>query len=201
MAVTISYELPATALPSQDPPYPVVATLTIVQTAAGVQFTLDPNEASPGYGGSSFVERVDIAYAGDPLTDADFLQVSGTVGDFEFEANPNNVDAGYAAELYHFTVDFPSSPADRLLPGGSSTWTILGASLADFTGTFATANNKPSPIYSVISWIFFVSSGSAGPLCRAMALVMSPCSLIFPAMNACIAACGLASTIIALAVS
>jgi hypothetical protein len=55
--------------------------------------------------------------------------------------------------------------------------------------------------YSVISWIFLVSSGSGGPLCSAMALVMSPCSLILPAMNACMAACGLASTIIALAVS
>ena len=60
----------------------------------------------------------------------------------------------------------------------------------------------PAPAaQAVISWIFLVSSGSTGPLCMAMALVMSPCSLILPAMNACMAACGLASTIIALAVS
>ena len=150
-AVTISYDLPATALPSQNPPYPVVATLTAVQTANGVQFTLDPNEASPGWGSGSFVERVDIAYAGDPLEAMDFMYVSGTAGAFTFETNANNFDAGYQAELYHIVVDFPSDPSDRLLPDGSATWTVLGAMLADFTGTFATANNKPSPIHSVIS--------------------------------------------------
>src|SRR5262245_8087486 len=58
-----------------------------------------------------------------------------------------------------------------------------------------------APSYSVISWIRLVSSGFGGPLWSAIALVMSPWSLIFPAMKACIAACGLASTIIALAVS
>jgi hypothetical protein len=150
-AISIDYTLPATALPSQDPPYPVVATLMLVQTADGVQFTLDPNEASPGFGANSFVERVDIAYAGDPLDASDFLHVSGTEGDFSFEDNPNNFDAGYQADVYHIVVDFPSAPSDRLEPGGSSTWTVLGATLADFAGTFATANNKPSPIYSVIS--------------------------------------------------
>ena len=56
-AISIDFTLPATALPSQDPPYPVVATLMLVQTAEGVQFTLDPNEASPGFGTNSFVER------------------------------------------------------------------------------------------------------------------------------------------------
>jgi len=54
--------------------------------------------------------------------------------------------------------------------------------------------------YSVISWILAVSWGLGGPVCKAIALVMSPWSLILPAMKACIAACGLASTIIALAV-
>ena len=44
--------------------------------------------------------------------------------------------------------------------------------------------------------------GSVGPpVCSAIALVMSPCSLILPAMNACMPACGLLSTIIARAVS
>lgn len=150
-AISIDFTLPATALPSQDPPYPVVATLMLVQTAEGVQFTLEPNEASPGFGTSSFVGRLDIAYAGDPLDAADFLHVSGTEGAFSFESNPNNMDAGYTAQTSHIVVDFPSVAPDRLEPGGSSTWTVLGATLADFAGTFATANNKPSAIYSVIS--------------------------------------------------
>jgi len=42
--------------------------------------------------------------------------------------------------------------------------------------------------YSVISWIRVVSSGFGGPLWSAMALVMSPWSLILPAMKACMAA-------------
>jgi hypothetical protein len=151
LAVTISYDLPATALPSQDPPYPVVATLTAVQTANGVQFTLDPDESSPGWGAGSFVESLDIAYAGDPLDAMDFMYVSGTAGAFAFETNANNFHGGYEAELYHIVVDFPSDPSERLLPDGSATWTVLGAMLADFTGTFATANNMPSPIHSVIS--------------------------------------------------
>src|SRR4029453_17046420 len=85
-----------------------------------------------------------------PLDDADFRNDAGTPGEFEFEDNPNNMDAGYKADVFHIIVDFPSSPPDRLLPSGSSTWTVLGTTLADFD-TFATANNKPSPIFSVIS--------------------------------------------------
>ena len=48
--------------------------------------------------------------------------------------------------------------------------------------------------YSVISWIFAAISawtGSGVPCCMAMSLVMSPCTLILPAMKACIPACGL----------
>ena len=174
VAVTITYDLPATALPSQNPPYPTVATLTLTQTANGVQFTLDPNEASPGYGAASFVERVDIAYAGAALDSMDFLYVSGTMGDFSYVSNPNNFDAGYQAEVAHIVVDFPSDPSDRLVPTGSATWTVLGATLADFTGTFATANNKPSPIYSVISVTAYSLPGQTPTPSNWVALVPEP---------------------------
>jgi hypothetical protein len=150
MAVSFGHELPGTAIPSQDPPYPNVATITFTQTADGVQFFLDPNEASPGWGTSSFIERIDIVYAGPELDATDFRNDAGVPGDFEFEDNPNNMDAGYQAEVFHIIVDFPSSPADRFDPTDTSTWTVLGASLADFS-TFATANNKPSPVFSIIS--------------------------------------------------
>ena len=71
---------------------------------------------------------------------------------FEFESNPNNVDAGYKADVFHIIVDFPSkNDPDRFNPGDTSTWTVLGTTLSDFTDTFATANSKPSPIYGVIS--------------------------------------------------
>ena len=146
-AVSFGHDLPGTALPSQDPPYPNVATITLTQTPDGVQFTLDPNEASPGYGANSFVERFDFVYAGAELDGTDFRNDAGVPGDFEFEDNPNNMDAGYKADVFHIIVDYDSGAFD---PTEVSTWTVLGTTLADFS-TFATANNKPSPIFSVVS--------------------------------------------------
>ena len=58
--------------------------------------------------------------------------------------------------------------------------------------------------YSVISLICLATSAAAGsgaPDCIAMSLVMSPWTLILPAMNACMPACGFWSTKIALAVA
>ena len=152
-AATIwAFNLPATALASQNPPYPTVATLTLTQTADGVQFLLDPNEASPGFSDASFIERLDYVYSGVELDSSDFRQDGGAPGEFSFEDNPNNMDAGYKANDFHIVVDFPSkNDPDRFEPGDTSTWTVLGATLADFTNTFATANSKPSPINGVIS--------------------------------------------------
>ena len=147
--LSFSFDLPATALASQNPPYPSVATLTLTETADGVQFVLDPNEASAGFGSSSFVERLDIVYSGDALAGGDFRNDAGVAGSFSFESNPNNMDAGYAAADSHIVVDFPSG-TDNFDPTEMSTWTVLGATLADFA-TSASANSKPSPIFGVIS--------------------------------------------------
>jgi len=152
-AATIwTFDLPATGIPSQNPPYPTVATLTLTQTPQGVQFVLDPNEGSPGFTDKSFVERLDYVYAGAPLTGADFTSDAGVPATFEFESNPNNVDAGYKAGVFHIIVDFPSkNDPDRFNPTDTSTWTVHGTTLSDFTDALATANNKPNPIYGVIS--------------------------------------------------
>ena len=74
-ALTFNHDLPGTAIPSQNPRYPNVATLTLTQTLDGVQFVLDPNQASPGFGASSFVERLDFVYAGSVLDSGGFAQV------------------------------------------------------------------------------------------------------------------------------
>ncbi len=148
-ALSFNHDLPATGIPSLNPPYPNVATITLTQTADGVQFVLDPNEASPGWGSNSFVERLDFVYAGAALDAGDFRNDAGVPGDFSFESG-QNMDAGYKSDAHHITVDFPSKQSDRFTPTDTSTWTVLGASLADFA-TFATANNKPSPIFSIIS--------------------------------------------------
>lgn len=152
-AATIwTFDLPATAIASQNPPYPTVATLTLTQTADGVQFVLDPNESSPGFADGSFIERLDYVYGGLGLTANDFRQDAGAPGTFQFESNPNNMDSGYQADAFHIVVDFPSkNDPGRFDPTDTSTWTVLGTTLADFTGSFATANSKPSPIYGVLS--------------------------------------------------
>jgi hypothetical protein len=152
-AATIwTFDLPGTALASQSPPYPTVATLSLTETADGVQFVLDPDETSPGFSDVSFVERLDYVYGGVELTADDFRHDAGAPAEFEFEDNPNNMDAGYEADEFHIIVEFPSkNDPNRFEPGDTSTWTVLGATLADFAGTFATANSKPSPIHGVIS--------------------------------------------------
>src|SRR5262245_20673047 len=86
-AATIwTFDLPATGLGSQNPPYPVVATITLTQTAQGVQFVVDPNENSPGFAAQSFVERLDLVYTGAPLNDASFVVDSGPPADFTFDS-------------------------------------------------------------------------------------------------------------------
>ena len=58
--------------------------------------------------------------------------------------------------------------------------------------------------YSVIAWMrsaTVAAVGSVAPADSAIILVMSPWTLILPAMNACMPACGLPSTMIAFAVS
>ncbi len=66
-------------------------------------------------------------------------------------------------------------------------------------------NRPPSGrSYAVMSLIFWASAtapGSGAVCCMAISLVMSPCTLILPAMKACMPACGFCSTKIALAVS
>jgi hypothetical protein len=155
-AATIwSFDLPATAIASQSPPYPVVATLTLTQTPDGVQFVLDPNENSPGFlanAADGFVKRIDYVYSGPTLTSASFRNDDGDIDRFRFQRNPNHMDAGYRADSFHISVDFPSkNDPGRFNPDQTRVWTVLGATLPQFTDTFATANSKPTPISGVLS--------------------------------------------------
>jgi hypothetical protein len=150
-----TFELPATAIASQTPPYPVVAVLTLTQTVDGVQFVLDPNENSPGFlanSADSFVEQIDYVYAGPELSASDFRNDNGPIDGFDFLSNPNNMDVGYTADTFHIVVDFPSTnDVGRFNPGETRTWTVLGSTLMQFTGTSASANSRPSPASGVIS--------------------------------------------------
>jgi len=154
VAATWSFNLPATGLDSLNEPYPDIATLTLTDVAGGVQFVLDPNEANPGYSldPMSTVTRLDYVYAGPALTDASFVYNSGpSIQNFNYLTNPNNVDAGYLAADQHIVIDYYNNPQDAFQINETSTWTVLGTTVDDYVNTFATANNKPSPIYAVIS--------------------------------------------------
>lgn len=155
-AATWSFDLPATGLDSLNEPYPNIATLTLTDVAGGVEFTLDPNEANPGFNvvdpNTSAVTRLDYVYAGPALTDASFHYQSGAaIQTFSYLTNPNNVDAGYLAADEHIVIDFFNNPQDRFEVTDTSTWHVWGTTVDDYINTFATANNKPSPIYAVIS--------------------------------------------------
>lgn len=158
--VTWSFDLPSTAVASQSPPYPNVATLQLTQIGSDVQFVLDPNQASPGVAdpAKSFVDKVDFVYSGAALNASSFAYGSGaSIQSFSYITNPNNMDSGYKAQDQHILVDFfDSAPKNNAVDtrfsfNDMSSWTIKGVSLADFTGTYATSLPKPSPISGVIS--------------------------------------------------
>jgi len=155
--VVWTFNLPATAVASQSPPYPSVATLSLTQVGSDVQFLLDPNELNTGASPATntFVHSIDFVYTGAVLTAASFAHNAGAlIEQFSYETNQNTLDAGYTTQDQHVQVDFFSKNNDgsaRFDFTETSTWTIKNVSLTNFTTTFATSGPKPSPIYGVIS--------------------------------------------------
>lgn len=168
-----TFNLPSTGVPSQSPPYPDVATLTATDIGLGVvQFTLDVNQASPGWGQpNGFVENLDIVYNGpiyqpqnqnDPTPALPALtNISGVAvtGYGIHDAPPGNLDSGYSTLPYDWlSFDWASN---TFTPNLTSTWTLSTAgctTLADCIDVSdflppaeATASNKPSPVFGVIS--------------------------------------------------
>lgn len=171
-SATWLFDLPSTAVASQNPPYPLVATLTLTQTAAGVEFSLAPNWSSPGYNpGVSFVEGIDYVYMGPALTGGtpgapppstigNFRWDAGAaIKDFSYETNQNNMDSGYKTNDQHIHVTFGDKNDPLRFDDNftSTEWTVLNVdpsnlvSLSDFTGTYAESNSKPTPTRGVIS--------------------------------------------------
>ncbi len=155
---TYKFDLPATASFSSG--YPVVAELTLTETASGVvEFTLTPNWASPGFThADSTVNHLEFVYQGPALTDVNFSQptVHGAdVKTFAYNSG-SNMDSGYKSDDQYIAIDwFPHNKADRFDDDFlNSSWTISGTGIdiTDFTGTIAhhTAG-KPDPIFGIIS--------------------------------------------------
>ena len=150
--VVWTFTLPSTALPSQDPSYPVISTLTLTQIGDDVKFTLDPNDEEPNPGfsgpgpGQTEIKFIDFVYQGtaNPL----YGNVVGAgITDFDYETNKNNMDSGYKTEDQHIQITFANGFNITM----TSMWTIFDTILADFTDTFATSNSKPTPTFGVIS--------------------------------------------------
>ncbi len=174
-----SFDLPGTAIASQNPPYPSVASLRLLQTADGVQFTLTPAwnvDPSGRFGTNSQIERLNYVFDNGsnaaltdfepvytssptpPLSNTSFRWDGGApIKEFDYIATPQSMDTGYTANDQQIVIDFFSSKnndpdASRFdTTFANSIWTVLNRDLTDFTETSATANSKPSPTQGIIS--------------------------------------------------
>ena len=135
-----------------------MGTLTLEDIVGGVKFTLDPNEANPGYKDKkdilSHVIGIDIVYSGAALTqDPICVNQSGspTIKSCDYLANPNNVDAGYTARDEHIQIMWITSSGSEFIINQIAMWQILGPTVADFADTAADSGPKPTPIAGVLS--------------------------------------------------
>ena len=164
--ISWSFNLPSTSTSSQNPPYPLVATFTLTEVGSNVLFVLDPNELSPGVQPdpeNSFVNRINFVYSGRALDATDYTNIIASslamspdshigVKGVSYKTNPNNMDSSYVSNDQHIVIDFvPRNRPNRFGFNDTSSWTIAGVSLADFTGTYATSNSHPSPTFGIIS--------------------------------------------------
>ena len=187
--VTWDFNLPATGNPSVDPPYPSVATLTLVDTVDGVQFTLDPNEVHPGYGLNSTVDALNIAFTGpDNLASSAYQSDSGPVADatsfsntyvaiVPAPANAANMDTGYTSADGQLKLTWRNPDFDV---NDISVWTILGTTIDLNFSILATANNKPSPTFGIFS-VSRLSQFPGGPVPNPSNWVTGPSPVPVPA--------------------
>lgn len=161
-SVSFGFNLPATAESSQTPPYPEVAKLTLTQLDGAVEFMLDPNEDSPGVNFlNSTVGYLDIVYSGSALNGAFWSNPDGKIDTLTYETNGNTFDSSYSAADEFIKVNFFQTSANNFNFSETSTWTIIGTVLEDFTGSEATSNAMPSPIYALISVDSYSISGQS----------------------------------------
>lgn len=168
--VVWDFNLPATATSSQSPPYPSVATLTLVDTVNGVQFTLNPNQSNPGYAGNSTVDALNIAFSGSVLPSSDYIWVSGPVANANSFGNaknptvtivapPNNalnLDSSYKTPNVdgngQLKLTWSNSDTNSIFNVTDiSVWTIAGTTIADNFSIMATSTSNPTPSFGIFS--------------------------------------------------
>jgi hypothetical protein len=121
-----------------------VATLTLTQDGADVDFQLDNKVGNLGQSSNPFISKLRFSYDGTPtLTSANFTNFGGTqvVVAADFGIDPPGQDAGYD---FFLELDYPTSnQGDRFFDGEFSTWTITEVQVSDFDD-LVTGSGPPS---------------------------------------------------------
>jgi hypothetical protein len=155
---TASFSFNTQAIGNAVPENPV-ATLSLLETASGVQFTLTPVQ-NGGYGANTFIDGLWYAYSGPALTLQDFSATGGNpIDSFAFDGTPNgHNETGYSP--LRINVDFPNANTpDRFHLGETSVWTVANTQISNFTASVTDGPQKPSPVFGVLS-INGLSGGS-----------------------------------------
>jgi len=187
--VTWDFNLPATGDPSVDPPYPSVATLTLEDTDNGVKFTLDPNEANPGYDANSTVDALNIVFSGAADLDSDaYVWISGPVADATSFSNQFVAVVPPPASATTMDAGYTSNDGQLKLTWGNpdfnvtdmSMWTITGTTIAANFSSLSNADNKPSPTFGIFS-VSPISQFPGGPVPNPSNWVTGPAPVPIPA--------------------
>lgn len=111
-----------------------VATLTLTQTGANVDFKLSNSVSNlPGnIGDDAFISQLLFSYDASPvLTSASFSNFGGTQSIEQVDIDPSGKNAGYD---FYLELEYPTTSANRFLNGEFTTWTISNVAVSDFIG-------------------------------------------------------------------
>lgn len=156
---TWQFNIPATGNPSIQGLFDLAATLVGTETASGVSFVLTPNPLSSGISDwptRTFVERLAIVYGGPTAGGVPTLFNANPALSLNMTVNDGTppqlaIDAGYKTSYNVLSFDWG---AHQFLGNETAQWELNGAGvdLQDFLyPVIGEANNKPSPIFGVIS--------------------------------------------------
>ena len=162
------FNIPATGTGSITGPSELAATLVGTETASGVSFLLTPNSLSSGIADAltrTFAERLTFVYSGPTGTHLPSLVNATPSSSLTMKVNDGTppmlaLDAGYKTAFNVLSLDWGS----HVVTGANTaSWSLNGAGvdLKDFLyPAMAVANNKPSPIFGVISLTAYNLDGS-----------------------------------------
>jgi MYXO-CTERM domain-containing protein len=151
-AATVSYSFDYPATGSAAPHTPV-ATLTLTDIAGGVQFLLQPAWAVVGSGVQW--DELQLTYQGPALAGLTFSDLGPAIIDPTKLAVTTSGHTGYTPEVGFLGVHWDNTGQNHHfdITHGSSSWSLTGTGLTldSFTGSFANAQGKISPIYAILS--------------------------------------------------